>query len=108
MAKLSESFEKLKTQYKSACDLYMIGEEDDKYKNTEEFFSFFNVFMEQLAKAMPVEKKPSRAAAVAKQQAAAKAKGKPAAAAPAGGEHKKGGISDALSKLKMNTFKDDK
>lgn len=73
--------------YAEACDYYLIEKSDEKATNSQEFFKFFNGFIDQVVKSMPKEEK-KRAAAP---------KGAPAAGAAGA----KVGAANMMAELKL-------
>lgn len=48
--------------YADSCDYYLIEKSDEKATNSQEFFKFFNAFIDQVVKSMPKEEKKRAAA----------------------------------------------
>ena len=57
-AKLAELF----ATYAESCDYYLIEKSDEKATNSQEYFKFFNGFIDQVVKSMPKEEKKRAAA----------------------------------------------
>ena len=65
--KVTETFKKqeeVKETYTNSCDLFMLGKDDPKRAASDQFFKFFNEFVDSVEKALPKaeKKKPSASA----------------------------------------------